>query len=109
MRRQWEAGTALNSQQSGRRGASCLYSDAAIHCALTLQAVYHLPLRATGGLLASLFELMQVALPVPDFSTLSRARCREHAVASTLSRARCREHAVASTLSRARCRVAAPA
>lgn len=61
---------------SGRRGASCLYSDAAIMCALTLQAVYHLPLRATVGLLASLFELMQLALPVPDFSTLSRRRSR---------------------------------
>jgi len=64
------------SPKSGRRGASCLYSDAAILCALTLQGVYHLPLRSTCGLLSSLFELMQVALPVPDFSTLSRRRTR---------------------------------
>lgn len=61
--------------KSGRRGASRTYSDAAIGCALTLQAVYHLPLRGTVGLIASLFGLMQVALPVPDFSTLSRRRC----------------------------------
>lgn len=65
-----------NPHPSGRRGASYTYSEAAILCALTVQAVYHLPLRATVGLLASLFELMQVALKVPDCSTLSRRRTR---------------------------------
>jgi len=62
------------SQKSGRRGASFSYSASAILCALTLQCVYHLPLRATVGLLVSLFELMDVNLPVPDYSTLSRRR-----------------------------------
>ena len=62
------------AQKSGRRGASLFYSASAILCALTLQCVYHLPLRATVGLLASLFELMDVNLPVPDYSTLSRRR-----------------------------------
>jgi hypothetical protein len=38
----------------------------------TLRAVYHLPLRATEGLLGSIFGLMQVTLKVPNFSTLSR-------------------------------------
>ncbi|MBV9470034.1 MAG: transposase [Abitibacteriaceae bacterium] len=33
--------------KSGRRGASLTYSESAIVCALTLQSVYHLPLRAT--------------------------------------------------------------
>jgi hypothetical protein len=63
-----------NSHKSGRRGASRTYSDRAILCALTLQAVYHLPLRATEGLLVSLFELMQIRLPIMDYSTLSRRR-----------------------------------
>ena len=63
-----------NQVKSGGRGASRTYSDSAIVCALTLQGVYHLPLRATVGLLRSLFELMQVELPVPDSSTLCRRR-----------------------------------
>ena len=42
-----------NRQKSGRRGASNLYSDLAIQCALTLKAVYQLPLRATQGFLSS--------------------------------------------------------
>ncbi len=63
-----------NHEKSGGRGASLTYKDSAIVCALTLQGVYRLPLRATVGLLRSLFELMQVGLPVPDFSTLCRRR-----------------------------------
>jgi len=60
--------------KSGQRGASYTYSQSAIVCALTLQAVYHLPLRATAGLLHSLFQLLGVVLPVPDYSTLSKRR-----------------------------------
>jgi hypothetical protein len=63
-----------NAGKSGRRGASQTYSDSAVLCALTLQAVYHLPLRATVGLLESLFGLMQTGLPVPDRSTIP-TRC----------------------------------
>lgn len=64
----------LCEQKSGKRGASRCYSEDAIQCALTLGSVYGLPLRGTVGLLSSVFELMSVALPVPDFSTLSRRR-----------------------------------
>ena len=74
----WVDEAAIGSWQtrakSGRRGASATYTDSAIVCALSLQAVYHLPLRATVGLLGSLFGLMQLQLPVPDYSTLSRRR-----------------------------------
>ncbi len=55
-----------------QQGAQYTYSEAAIRCGLTLRAVYHLALRATEGLVRSVFELMTVALPVPDYSTLSR-------------------------------------
>jgi hypothetical protein len=48
------------------------YSDLAITTALTLRAVFHLPLRQTEGLIGSVFQLLGVDLPVPDFSTLSR-------------------------------------
>jgi len=55
-----------------QRGAQFQYSDPAIECLLTLRAVYHLPLRATEGFARSVFELMAVDLPVPDYSTLCR-------------------------------------
>jgi IS5 family transposase len=40
----------------------------------TLQVVYHLPLRATQGLLRSVVQLLGVDLEVPDYSTLCRRR-----------------------------------
>jgi len=61
-----------NAEKSGRRGASNIYSDLAIQCALTLKAVYRLPLRATQGFLASLLHLMQVPLTPPHYSTCCR-------------------------------------
>jgi hypothetical protein len=66
----------LNQERSGQRGASLTYSDAAVTAALLLKVVYQLPLRATQGLLGSVLELLQVALPVPHYSTL----CRRQAV-----------------------------
>ncbi len=55
-----------------RRGAQFRFSDTAIECLLTLRAVYRLTLRATEGFARSLFELMGVDLPVPDYTTLCR-------------------------------------
>ena len=55
-----------------QRGAQYVYAQAAISCVLTLRAVYHLALRATEGLARSVFTLLEVALPVPSYSTLSR-------------------------------------
>src|SRR3954466_2933131 len=55
-----------------QRGAQYVYAEAAISCVLTLRAVYHLALRATEGLARSVVALLQVALPVPSYSTLSR-------------------------------------
>jgi hypothetical protein len=53
-------------------GAPRRYADLAIECALVLKSVYHLSLRAAQGLLSSVVELMQLALPIPDYSTVSR-------------------------------------
>lgn len=60
--------------QTGRRGCPRLYADAAILTMATLQEVYRLPLRGAEGMLASLFELMRCALPVPCYTTLCRRR-----------------------------------
>src|SRR2546428_12622680 len=55
-----------------QRGAQYVYAEAAIRCVLTLRAVYHLALRATEGLVRSVFALLEVTLPVPSYSTLPR-------------------------------------
>ena len=57
---------------SGRRGAPHKHSDLAIETALALRLVFHLPLRRTEGFLNSLFEMMDLDLPAPDHTTLSR-------------------------------------
>jgi len=57
---------------NGRRGAQRRYSDLAIEASMTLRLLFHLPLRQTEGFVASLFRLMDLDLPAPDHSTLSR-------------------------------------
>src|SRR5512135_1367041 len=63
---------AWRYQGPTRQGAQFEYSDLAIECLLTLRAVYHLTLRATEWFTRSLCELMDLDLPVPDYSTLCR-------------------------------------
>lgn len=58
-------------QGSRRRGRPVVFSDAAIITALTIRSVYRLPLRQTEGFLLSMFDLLGLTLPVPDYSTLS--------------------------------------
>lgn len=62
----------LSGEKSGRRGKPRTYADACVLCMLTLKAVYHLPQRATQGLVASILALMRTDLPTPHYSTLSR-------------------------------------
>ncbi len=57
---------------SGKPGATKLYSDLAIMTMATLKAVYRLAGRQCQGFVESIFELMEINLPVPDHSTLSR-------------------------------------
>jgi hypothetical protein len=53
-------------------GAPRTYSDLAIECVLVFKSVYHLSFRAAQGFLSSVVELMKLALPIPDYSTVSR-------------------------------------
>ena len=53
-------------------GGQRLYSDLAITTALTLRALFRLPLRQTEGLVGSIIHLLGVELAVPDHSTVSR-------------------------------------
>ena len=56
------------TERTGRRGAPRRYSDVAVECALPLREVFHLPLRATEGLIRSPLELMGLPLPTPDYT-----------------------------------------
>jgi hypothetical protein len=76
--------TWLDHSCPHRRGRRRLYTDAAILCALLLREAYHLPLRATQGLVSSVLRLMQAALPSPHYSTLCRrARLLELSLAES--------------------------
>lgn len=57
--------------KTGKAGHPKTYSDLAIRTALTIQAVYGLPLRATEGFVSSLLQLMSLSLKSPDYSTVS--------------------------------------
>ena len=54
------------------RGGQATYSDFAIETCLTLRLVFHQSLRQVQGMVRSLVRLMEIDLPVPGFSTLSR-------------------------------------
>ncbi|MFN2454944.1 MAG: IS5 family transposase [Pyrinomonadaceae bacterium] len=62
------------TRHTGKRGAPRTYTDTAILCMATLEEVYHLPLRATEGLMRSIVKLLGVRLCVPDYTTLCRRR-----------------------------------
>src|SRR6478609_4980699 len=67
-----EAIAAWRAEPRTSRGGQPSYSDLAIATALTLRAVFRLALRQTEGLIGSVLQLLDLDLPVPDHSTLSR-------------------------------------
>jgi IS5 family transposase len=74
----WVSASVLQAwrerERTGKRGAPRTYTDMAILCMATLEEVYHLPLRATEGLMRSVVRVLQVELAVPDYTTLCRRR-----------------------------------
>ncbi len=71
----WLSDESLDSWRapaSGKPGGQRTYANIAIEAALTIRMVFHLPLRQTEGFLRSLAELLEVYLPIPDHTTLSR-------------------------------------
>ena len=60
------------SKKLNKPGRQEIYSDFAIETVLTLGKVFNQRLRQTTGLVKSLFKQMNINLPVPDYSTLSR-------------------------------------
>ncbi|MEK7306847.1 MAG: IS5 family transposase, partial [Nitrospirota bacterium] len=64
--RNWE-----EQQKTGKRGKPRTFSNTAIETALTLQQVFHMPLRTGEGFLASILARVAPDLKAPDHSTLS--------------------------------------
>ena len=54
------------------RGRPTLYSDLSIELWLTIKALFNLPLRATQGFMASIVQMMDLSLPVPDYTSLCK-------------------------------------
>ncbi len=67
-----EALDAWRETPSGKPGGQRTYADIAIEAALTIRMVFHLPLRQTEGFLRSLAQLLELDLPIPDHTTMSR-------------------------------------
>ncbi len=71
----WVDEAALEEWQAPRRstpGGQPRYSELAIELVLTLRLVFHLALRQAEGFARSVLQLLGMALPVPDQTTLSR-------------------------------------
>jgi len=58
--------------RTGARGRPQEYSAHAIETAILIRQVFHLPLRQTEGFMNSLTRLMNAAICIPDFSSISR-------------------------------------
>lgn len=71
----WFAEKALlewNPIKTGTRGRPMEYSDDAIETAVFIRQVFHLSLRQTEGFMVSLARLMNAAISIPNFSSISK-------------------------------------
>ncbi len=70
-----EAIAGWKAQPRTTPGGQRHYSDLAIETALTLRGVFRLALRQSEGLIGSIMKMLEINLPVPDHTTLSRRAC----------------------------------
>ena len=61
-----------HKNDEGRQGRPFQYSDLAIETLLTVRELYQLPYRATEGFGRWMFGLMQLDLPIPDYTSLCK-------------------------------------
>ena len=62
----------ISEEGTGEQGRPFVYTAAAIMACVSIKFVFHQAGRQAMGLVASVFQLLKVDLPVPDHSTLSR-------------------------------------
>src|ERR1700746_740704 len=82
-----------NTAPAAGPGAPRRSAGLARECPLVFKSVYHLSLRAAQGFLSSVVELMQLRLPIPDYSTVSRRHGGLQLPVSALRRS-CPRHVV---------------
>ena len=56
--------------KTGARGRPMEYADHVIETAILIRQVFHLPLRQTEGFMNSIVRIMNVAITIPDFSSI---------------------------------------
>ncbi|MBM3456409.1 MAG: IS5 family transposase [Bacteroidetes bacterium] len=61
-----------SSKKTSKAGRPEKYSDSAIQAICMVRFFFHLTLRSTEGFIRSLFNMMQITLPVPSYSRISR-------------------------------------
>ena len=64
---QWQ-----NTQVTGKRGRPQKYNDIAIHCGLTLKAIFRLTFRSTEGFISSLVKMLKLNIDTPNYSLLCK-------------------------------------
>lgn len=65
--------TWLESESNSKnRGRPCQYSDLAIKTPYIIRQVFNLRLRQTEGFINSILKMLEIELPVPDYTTISR-------------------------------------
>jgi hypothetical protein len=61
-----------NQECENKRRGQKIYSALAIESCLILRKVYHLPLRQTEGFIKSIFDLLNILVPLPCYTKLCR-------------------------------------
>jgi len=67
-----EAIAAWTPPKTGKRGGQLKYSELAIETATKIRLLFARKLRQTEGFLSSMMKLMELDLPIPDHTTISR-------------------------------------
>ena len=84
----WVTPEVLDGWRAARRttpGGQTVYSELAIETGMMLRLAFHLALRQTEGLMASIFGLLGMPLSAPDHSTLSRRARKMGSISKILS------------------------
>ena len=75
----WIPNTVLENwyyQGENQQGAQYYYSDACMEMCQTVKIVFKLGYRQTQGFLESIFEMLQIELPVPSYSEMCKRLAR---------------------------------
>ncbi|MEL6502368.1 MAG: IS5 family transposase [Cyanobacteria bacterium J06623_1] len=83
----------LVKTKTGKRGASKTYNDVAIATMSTVKSLFSLAGRQAQGFVESILQLMNINLPVPDHSTVSR-RLSRLKIELPLEKSSCPRHLV---------------